>query len=61
MKKNSVKRFSGTLSEELYDKLKTIAIKEQRSMNVVFQMAVKKYADEFLFNEENTTLRGLNE
>lgn len=52
MKKNVVKRFSGTLSEELYEKLKTIATREQRSMNVVFQIAIKKYADEFLSDEK---------
>lgn len=61
MKKNVVKRFSGTLSEELYEKLKTIAIREQRSMNVVFQIAIKKYADEFLSDEKNLTIGGKNE
>ena len=46
-KKLDLVRFSGTLPIKLADKLKSIALKEGRSMNAVFNIAMDKYCGDY--------------
>lgn len=58
IKKTATKRFSGTLPEGVFNKLRELADLRQRSMNTIFQLAVKEYVEKFLDNEKDTIIKG---
>lgn len=58
IKKTASKRFSGTLPEDVFNKLKELSELRQRSMNTIFQLAVQEYVEKFLDNEKDTIIKG---